>query len=423
MKETRFKDTEVGRIPMDWEIIKFDKAFTFYPTNTMSRDMLCEEGSVYNIHYGDVLIKYGSVLDAERESIPAIKNSDNFKPVYTIKNGDIIIADTAEDETVGKVCEVQNVGTKNIVSGLHTMWVRPIEDTFSASYLGYAMNGSVYHDQLIPFIQGTKVSSISKAAIENTYILLPPPQEQHRIASALTDIDELISSLDKLIAKKKDIKQGVMQQLLTGKVRLKGFTKPWVEKKLGDCATILRGGSPRPIEAYLTTNQDGINWIKIGDVRPNDKYIKSTAEKIIPEGVSRSRQVKKGDFILSNSMSFGRPYILDIEGCIHDGWLVIMDYSETFDMDFLYYMLSSESVFEQYIAMAAGSSVKNLNKEKVSDVILYSPSSVKEQCAIATLLTDMDNELAALEAKRCKYTMIKEGMMQQLLTGKIRLTD
>lgn len=174
MKETRFKDTEVGRIPVDWKIIKFDKAFTFYPTNTLSRDMLCEEGGVYDIHYGDVLIKYDSVLDAERVSIPAIKDSDNFKLINTIKNGDIIIADTAEDDTVGKVCEVQNAGTKNIVSGLHTMWVRPIEDTFSASYLGYAMNGSVYHDQLIPLIQGTKVSSISKAAIENTYILLPP---------------------------------------------------------------------------------------------------------------------------------------------------------------------------------------------------------------------------------------------------------
>lgn len=252
---------------------------------------------------------------------------------------------------------------------------------------------------------------------------LYPPQEQHRIASALTNIDELIASLDKLIAKKKDIKQGAMQQLLIGNIRLKGFTEPWVEKRLGNCATILRGGSPRPIEAYLTTNQDGINWIKIGDVRPNDKYIRSTAEKIIPEGASRSRQVKKGDFILSNSMSFGRPYILDIDGCIHDGWLVIMDYSETYDMDFLYYMLSSEAVFEQYIAMAAGSSVKNLNKEKVSDITLCSPNSIKEQRAIATILTDMDNELAALEAKRSKYTMIKDGMMQQLLTGKIRLTD
>ena len=131
--------------------------------------------------------------------------------------------------------------------------------------------------------------------------------------------------------------------------------------KLGDYAVIQRGGSPRPIEAYLTNRQDGVNWIKIGDVRPNDKYIKHTEEKIIKEGVIHSRPVHKGDFILSNSMSFGRPYILDIDGCIHDGWLVIKDYGECFDMNFLYYVLSSEMVFKQYASMAAGSSVKNLN--------------------------------------------------------------
>lgn len=252
-------------------------------------------------------------------------------------------------------------------------------------------------------------------------IVIPPAKEQHSIASALTSINNLISSLGKLIEKKKNIKQGAMQQLLTGQIRLKGFSEPWVKRKLGDNATIQRGGSPRPIEAYLTTNRDGINWIKIGDVRPNDKFIRHTAEKIIPEGISHSRQVYKGDFILSNSMSFGRPYILDIDGCIHDGWLVIKDYSNTYDMDFLYYILSSNAIFEQYIAMAAGSSVKNLNKEKVANVILFAPQSLAEQRAIATILTKMDNEITALEAKRAKYEAIKQGMMQQLLTGKIRL--
>ena len=212
-----------------------------------------------------------------------------------------------------------------------------------------------------------------------------------------------------------------MQQLLTGKTRLKGFSEPWVKRKLGDNATIQRGGSPRPIEAYLTTNRDGINWIKIGDVRPNDKFIRHTVEKIIPEGISHSRQVYKGDFILSNSMSFGRPYILDIDGCIHDGWLVIKDYSNTYDMDFLYYILSSDAVFEQYIAMAAGSSVKNLNKEKVANVMLFAPQSLAEQQAIAAILTKMDDEITALEAKKTKYEAIKQGIMQQLLTGKIRL--
>jgi type I restriction enzyme S subunit len=134
-----------------------------------------------------------------------------------------------------------------------------------------------------------------------------------------------------------------------------------------------------------------------------------------------SRKVYVGDFILSNSMSFGRPYILNIDGCIHDGWLVIQDYQETFDKDFLYYTLGSDDVFKQYISMAAGSSVKNLNKDKVANVVLSVPNTKSEQQAIASVLSSMDNEIAALEAKRKKYEAVKQGMMQQLLTGKIRL--
>ena len=122
-------------------------------------------------------------------------------------------------------------------------------------------------------------------------------------------------------------------------------------------------------------------------------------------------------------MSFGRPYILDIDGCIHDGWLVIQDYQETYDMQFLYYVLCSDGVKDQYIAMAAGSSVQNLNKEKVANVILNAPASLEEQSAIASVLSSMDEEISSLEAKREKYTSIKQGMMQQLLTGKIRLID
>lgn len=288
-------------------------------------------------------------------------------------------------------------------------------------YYVYYTKSKLYLEQISDYTQGSTRQRTSISKLKTMQIVIPPAKEQHSIASALTSINNLISSLGKLIEKKKNIKQGAMQQLLTGQIRLKGFSEPWVKRKLGDNATIQRGGSPRPIEAYLTTNRDGINWIKIGDVRPNDKFIRHTAEKIIPEGISHSRQVYKGDFILSNSMSFGRPYILDIDGCIHDGWLVIKDYSNTYDMDFLYYILSSNAIFEQYIAMAAGSSVKNLNKEKVANVILFAPQSLAEQRAIATILTKMDNEITALEAKRAKYEAIKQGMMQQLLTGKIRL--
>lgn len=423
MIETKFKDTEVGRIPEDWELDKLKDKFEFRSNNTLSRDALSESGIIQDVHYGDVLIKYGSHLDVQKDEVPYITDK-NYKASVYISDGDVIMADTAEDETVGKATEVINVGHHQLVSGLHTMWLHPIvQERYALGYLGYAFNANVYHNQLLPLMQGTKVTSVSKTAVKDTSILVPPKSEQTRIARTLSNIDALISELGKLIEKKRVIKQGAMQQLLTGKKRIKGFSEPWIEKKLGEDATILRGGSPRPIEDYITDSQDGLNWIKIGDVKPDDKYFRKTAEKIKKEGLTKTRQVKKGDFILSNSMSFGRPYILDIDGCIHDGWLVIQDYQEAYDMQFLYYILCSDAVMSQYVSMAAGSSVQNLNKEKVADVLLYAPTSLKEQSAIATVLSSMDEEISALEAKRDKYTVIKQGMMQQLLTGKIRLID
>ncbi|MDR1474697.1 MAG: restriction endonuclease subunit S [Endomicrobium sp.] len=175
------------------------------------------------------------------------------------------------------------------------------------------------------------------------------------------------------------------------------FPADWEVVKLGNKAKIYRGGSPRPIQAYLTTSPSGINWIKIGDVSPNAKYILlATEEKIIPEGISCSRQVHNGDFILSNSMSFGRPYILKIDGCIHDGWLVIQSYKTNFERDYLYYILCYDIIMCQYVSMAAGSSVQNLNKEKVNVVQVPKPP-LHEQRAIAATLSDMDAYITALE--------------------------
>lgn len=196
--------------------------------------------------------------------------------------------------------------------------------------------------------------------------------------------------------------------------------KDWDVVVLGEYSEISRGGSPRPIQDYLTSSCHGINWIKIGDVSKNSKYIFSTAEKIIPEGMSKSRAVFSEDLILSNSMSFGRPYILKIDGCIHDGWLVIQNYQSAFDKEYLYYCLGSEFIFQQYISMAAGSSVQNLNKDKVSAVIIAKPP-IKEQFAIAEALSDVDSLISSLQKLIEKKKAIKQGAMQELLTGKKRL--
>ena len=206
-----------------------------------------------------------------------------------------------------------------------------------------------------------------------------------------------------------------------GNKRMKSHA--WEQRKFSKLVLIERGGSPRPIDNYITNKSNGINWVKIGDAPKEGRYITKTAEKIRPEGVNKSREVFPGDLILSNSMSFGKPYIMGIRGCIHDGWLVIQEYQEYYNIDFLYYILSSEFVYNQYKSMAAGSSVQNLNKEKVENVVLCTPASKAEQIAIATILSDMDAEIEALETKRSKYEQVKQGMMQQLLTGKIRLID
>ena len=140
----------------------------------------------------------------------------------------------------------------------------------------------------------------------------------------------------------------------------------WVWCELGSVNEIARGGSPRPIKDYLTDAANGINWIKIGDTKKDGKYIDSVKEKIIPEGVKKSRMVHKGDFLLTNSMSFGRPYILNVDGCIHDGWLVISPLGKVYTSDFLYYLLSSSFAFEQFTNVASGGVVTNLNSDKVA---------------------------------------------------------
>ena len=174
--------------------------------------------------------------------------------------------------------------------------------------------------------------------------------------------------------------------------------KGWCWERLGNVASIARGGSPRPIKDFLTDADNGINWIKIGDTEQGEKYIFSTAEKIIPEGLSKTRYVKKGDFLLTNSMSFGRPYILQTDGCIHDGWLVIGDMEGIFSQDFLYYTLSSEFMYKSFCELAAGSTVKNLQSDTVKSVFFPIPPYA-EQIRIAEHIEEMYSLINSIEKR------------------------
>ena len=170
----------------------------------------------------------------------------------------------------------------------------------------------------------------------------------------------------------------------------------WRWERLGNISTIARGGSPRPIEDYLTESDDGINWIKIGDTEQGGKYISSTREKIIPAGLSKTRYVKSGDFLLTNSMSFGRPYILKTDGCIHDGWLVIGDIENVFNQDYLYYALSSGFMYKAFSEVAAGSTVKNLKSDTVKAVFFPVPP-YDEQVRIANYVEKLFAAISSIE--------------------------
>ena len=196
----------------------------------------------------------------------------------------------------------------------------------------------------------------------------------------------------------------------------------WAWVTLSEVCEVARGGSPRPIKDYLTTNEDGVNWIKIGDTDKDGKYINSTKEKIIPEGVHRSRFVHKGDFLLTNSMSFGRPYILNIDGCIHDGWLVISPFANTYVTEFLYFLLSSSFAYDQFADAASGGVVSNLNSDKVANSYFPLPPE-REQRRIINELNNWFKVVGELDKNiqgvKSFVSRIKSKILELAIFGKL----
>lgn len=187
----------------------------------------------------------------------------------------------------------------------------------------------------------------------------------------------------------------------------------WTYKKLGEVCTIERGGSPRPINDYITDAPNGLNWIKIGDAMEGSKYISSTKEKIKPEGLKKTRLVHKGDFILSNSMSFGKPYILEIDGCIHDGWLVIHDNNGTFDKSFLYYLLRSPNMYMEFQRLAVGGVVNNLNSEIVRNVVVPVPP-LSTQSRIVSELDLLQSLIDKQKAQLKEYDTLAQSIFYDM---------
>ena len=231
--------------------------------------------------------------------------------------------------------------------------------------------------------------------------------EQRKIADFLIAFDRRIAAQQSLVDNLKKYKRGVTAKLITA------IEEKYPVVKLGNYVAVMRGGSPRPIDAYITNAENGIRWIKIGDAQPDQLYISDTKEKIKPEGAKKSRRVYAGDLILSNSMSFGRPYILKVDGCIHDGWLLIRDEGKKFDKRFLCFYLASDATLAQYKKYAAGSCVNNLNSELVASVEIGMPP-IEQQIRVANILEKIDRQVEAASTMYSLLSKLRSFLLQQL---------
>ena len=280
---------------------------------------------------------------------------------------------------------------------------------FSPTFRNYL--GSISHVGTIAHYTITQLS--------DTPIGLPIFEEQKEVGEYFQSLDRLITLHQRKCEQTKKLKKYMLQKMFprngakVPEIRFDGFTYDWEQRKFSELVTIERGGSPRPIDKFITNDENGLNWVKIGDAPEQGNYITQTAEKIRPEGLSKTREVHPGDLILSNSMSFGRPYIMAIDGCIHDGWLAIRDTKKNFDLKFLCTLLGTDGMLNQYKAMAAGSTVNNLNKELVGGTTVAFPM-VEEQIKIGDYFTTLDH-LITLHQRKCdELKKMKKYMLQNM---------
>lgn len=420
------KHTEIGDIPKDWELQTFEETFRVLSNNTLSRENLNSRyGAVRNIHYGDILTKFPEVLDCHEEEIPYINDLSLLSSsTQLLQDGDIVIADTAEDETVGKATEVQNLGNSKLVAGLHTIPCRVKKGDFAPGWLGYYMNSNLFHNQLLPYITGIKVSSISKGAISDILIVVPPIDEQEKIVQSLNEMQLLMAAETKVVNKIKLVKNGCLSKMFPKKgetvpeMRLPGFTDTWEQRKLGDVADIVGGGTP---STAITEYWDGdIDWYAPAEIA-DQIFVNSSQRKITTEGLNNSsaKMLPVGTLLFTSRAGIGKTAILAKEGCTNQGFQSIIPHKDELDS---YFIFSRTDELKRYgETIGAGSTFVEVSGKQMANMTISIPTTMEEQRQIGTYFRNLNNLITLHQCKRDKYVNIKKGMMGDLLTGKIRL--
>ena len=393
-----------------WAIKKLGELGTIVRGKGIRRNETVDRG-LPCIRYGEIYTSYNYILDCPHSFV----SKDVFARCPKIKEGDVVFTLTGENkDEIAKA--LAYLGKDEIAAGGDlAIWSKHGCDP---KFLAYMMYAPKLIEAKARASNGDIIVHASVKKMQEIDIPLPPLSEQKRIVAkidaAFEKIDKLKANAEKNLANAKELFQSALDEAMRPK-------DGWVEKRLGEVAEIQRG-SPRPIKDFITKNKDGYNWIKIGDVDPSGKFITSTAEKIRKEGLRKTRQVFAGEFLLSNSMSFGRPYILKIDGCIHDGWLVLRGFQKFYKEDFFYHLLRSKWIQNQFNSLAYGSTVRNLNSNSVSNVIVPIVA-LEEQQEIADSLDRLQSQAGVLQQNYSKQIAdcmeMRQAVLREAFEGRL----
>lgn len=364
------------------------------------------EAGVGAIHYGQIYTYYGTWAT---ETISHVSPSTAAR-LAKVDPGDVIITNTSENlEDVGKA--VAWLGDQQIVTGGHATVFKHSQNS---KFIAYWLQTPEFYAQKKRLATGTKVIDVSARALEKVKIPVPPSAIQREIVSILDKMSYLQAELAAELALRTRQYAHYRDSLMTF---VEDENVRWAQ--MGEVATIVRGASPRPIQAFMTSDPDGVPWIKIGDVPAGGKYITRTAERVTPAGAAKSRIVRPGDFVLSNSMSFGRPYISKIEGAIHDGWLAISGFEASYLPDFLYHLLRSSPVQADFKRRAGSSTVSNLNADIVRSVLVPVPALEEQKRIVGVLdkfevlVNDLNTGLPSeINARRTQYEYYRDKLLR-----------
>ena len=418
------KHTEIGDIPVDWELQTFEETFRVLSNNTLSRDNLNNrDGAVRNIHYGDILTKFPEVLDCREEDIPYINDLSLLtSSTQLLQDGDIVIADTAEDDAVGKVTEIQNLKNGKLVAGLHTIPCRVKKGMFSPGWLGYYMNSHIYHDQVLPFVTGIKVSSVSKSAISETWIAIPPIEEQIAIVASLKEIDAVISASQKLVSKKKEIKLGLLQTLLSPDYKLEGFSQTWITDSLLNVSTKIGVGLATSVTEHYRSS--GVPIFRNLNIKEN--FLDDEDILFLDEGFAAknpSKVIHTGDVLTVHTGYVGTSCVVPekYDGAMTFTTLITSTKKNILLPEYLAYHLNSPYGHKEVENLQASGGRNNLNVSDFEQYTICFPKDISEQRAIISILEDADKDIAMQIRKLDKQIYIKSGMINELISGKKRL--